>query len=46
MAGTAIDLISDRTLAAPQQAARKKRLLKGPAEFRRMRRDGPGRSSD
>jgi hypothetical protein len=39
MAGKAIDKLTDTTAAPDDQAARKKRLLKGPEEFREVRVD-------
>jgi hypothetical protein len=43
MAGKAIDKMTDTTAAPDDQAARKKRLLKGPEEFREVRVDRPGK---
>lgn len=43
MAGEAIDKLTDTTAAPDDQAARKKRLLKGPDEFREVRVDRPGK---
>lgn len=39
MAGKAIDTMSDGDASLDDQAARKRRLLKGPAEFRELRKD-------
>jgi hypothetical protein len=39
MAGNAIDEMSDDTASADEQASRKRRLVKGPEEFQRVRRD-------
>ena len=39
MAGKAIDEMTDATATTDDQAARKKRLLKGPEEFRKVRTD-------
>jgi hypothetical protein len=39
MASKAIDEMSDTTATPDDQATRKKRLLKGPEEFREMRMD-------
>jgi hypothetical protein len=41
MAGTAIDLMTDTTANPDDQASRKRRLLKGPEEFREARVDRP-----
>jgi hypothetical protein len=43
MAGKAIDKMTDTTATRGDQATRKKRLLKGPEEFRAMRVDRPNR---
>ncbi len=45
MASKAIDEMSDATATPDDQATRKKRLLKGPEEFRKMRVDGLKRKS-
>jgi hypothetical protein len=45
MAGKAIDKLTDTTAAPDDQAARKKRLLKGPEEFRAVRVDRPNRKT-
>jgi hypothetical protein len=39
MAGNAIDSMTDVTAHADDQASRKRRLLKGPEEFREVRVD-------
>ncbi len=41
MAGKAIDKMTDTSAAPDDQATRKKRLLKGPEEFRAVRVDRP-----
>ena len=41
MAGEAIDQHTDRSASSEEQESRKQRLLKGPAEFRELRRDHP-----
>ena len=41
MAGTAIDRMTDTTTNPDDQARRKRRLLKGPEEFREVRVDRP-----
>jgi hypothetical protein len=41
MAGRAIDRVEDRSVPAEDRARRKRRLLKGPQEFREMRGDLP-----
>ena len=41
MAGTAIDRMTDTTANPDDQASRKRRLLKGPEEFREARVDRP-----
>jgi hypothetical protein len=43
MAGEAIDQHTDPSASSEEQESRKQRLLKGPAEFREMRRDHPAR---
>ena len=42
MAGRTIDTIDDQSVSAHDRAKRKRRLLKGPQEFREMRKT-PGR---
>jgi hypothetical protein len=37
MAGTAIDTLSDQSATTEEQAKRKRRLIKGPSEFRDIR---------
>jgi hypothetical protein len=39
LAGEVIDRQADRTATSEERKSRKKRLLKGPKEFRDMRRD-------
>lgn len=39
MAGTQIDHLSDRSAPLEEQEKRKRRLLKGPSEFRDIRKD-------
>jgi hypothetical protein len=39
LAGRAIDRLMDPSVAAEEQAKRKRRLIKGPREFRSIRRD-------
>jgi hypothetical protein len=39
LAGEAIDRLADRSATAEQRETRKRRLLKGPKEFRGARRD-------
>src|SRR4051812_40149775 len=41
MAGTQIDRLADRSATDDQRASRKRRLLKGPKEFRDFRSDHP-----
>lgn len=41
MAGEAIDRHADQSASSAEQASRKRRLLKGPKEFRELRRDHP-----
>ena len=41
LAGEAIDWLRDKTAPAEEQAQRKRRLIKGPSEFREMRNDLP-----
>ena len=45
LAGTMIDWLGDKSAPPEEQAKRKRRLLKGPSEFREMRSDQakPGR---
>ena len=37
MAGCTLDRFTDKSAPAEEQAKRKRRLLKGPSEFREMR---------
>lgn len=39
LAGEMIDRLSDRSAPPEEQAKRKRRLIKGPSEFREMRND-------
>ncbi len=39
LAGEMIDWLRDRSAPAEEQAQRKRRLIKGPSEFREMRKD-------
>ena len=41
MAGEAIDRQADQSATAEERQSRKRRLLKGPAEFRELRLDHP-----
>ena len=41
MAGEAIDQHADPSASSEEQESRKRRLLKGPKEFRDLRRDHP-----
>jgi hypothetical protein len=41
VAGKVIDWHADRSATAEERASRKRRLLKGPKEFRELRRDQP-----
>ena len=41
LAGDAIDRLRDKSAAPAEQAKRKRRLIKGPPEFRDMRADSP-----
>jgi hypothetical protein len=41
MAGEAIDRQADQSATVEERESRKRRLLKGPAEFRELRRDHP-----
>jgi len=41
MAGAAIDRLTDKSAPHEERASRKRRLLKGPKEFREWRRDHP-----
>jgi hypothetical protein len=45
MAGQAIDKVSDESATDDERASRKRRLLKGPKEFRDMRGDLPKANS-
>ena len=45
MAGQAIDQLTDAAAPADDQASRKRRLLKGPEEFREARIDRPKRKT-
>jgi hypothetical protein len=44
MAGREIDRLADRSATSEEQAQRKRRLIKGPREFRDMRGDLPKKS--
>ncbi len=44
MAGREIDRLADQAATSEEQARRKRRLIKGPREFRDMRGDLPKRS--
>lgn len=41
LAGREIDTLGDKSAPAEERASRKRRLLKGPAEFRDVRTDHP-----
>src|SRR4051812_49151742 len=41
MAGSEIDRVSDQSVPHEERASRKRRLLRGPKEFREWRRDHP-----
>lgn len=41
MAGSAIDKIADVSVSPDDRASRKRRLVKGPEEFQKVRRDRP-----
>lgn len=41
MAGTEVDRLADTSASAQEQAKRKRRLLSGPQEFRKFRKDRP-----
>jgi hypothetical protein len=41
LAGQLIDRLGDRSIPQDERASRKRRLLKGPKEFRDLRRDHP-----
>jgi hypothetical protein len=41
MAGDILDRHADLSASSEEQASRKRRLLKGPKEFRELRRDHP-----
>src|SRR5215212_8198901 len=43
MAGSTLDQLAEKSAAPDQQAKRKRRLVKGPSEFRAMRDDSPKR---
>lgn len=43
LAGAAIDRLADQSASQEVRAMRKRRLLKGPSEFREMRADHPTR---
>lgn len=45
LAGNTIDKLSDATASADDQAIRKRRLLKGPEEFQRIRVDRSSRKT-
>jgi len=39
MAGTQLDRLADKSVSSGENASRKRRLLKGPEEFREIRED-------
>jgi hypothetical protein len=41
LAGEMVDFLGDQAATSDDRAKRKRRLLKGPAEFRQMRKDYP-----
>jgi len=41
MAAQELDRVADRTASSEERETRKRRLLKGPSEFREIRRDRP-----
>jgi len=43
LARAALDEMTDTTASPEDQASRKRRLIKGPEEFRSVRRDRPNR---
>ncbi len=43
LAGATIDEMTDTTASADDQGNRRRRLIQGPEEFQRMRRDRPNR---
>ena len=45
MAGREIDRLGDQTVSSKERAERKRRLIKGPREFRDIRVDQPNRKS-
>jgi hypothetical protein len=45
LAGSTIDRLGDKSAPPHEQAKRKRRLVKGPSEFREMRDDLPKRKS-
>jgi hypothetical protein len=46
MAGKELDRLIDKSAPTEEQATRKRRLLKGPREFRDIRKDRPGRGGN
>jgi hypothetical protein len=45
MAREELDRLVDKSVPAEEQATRKRRLIKGPTEFRDIRKDRPGKKS-
>ena len=45
LAGAAIDWLIDQSASPAEQAKRKRRLIKGPSEFREIRGDLPSRKA-
>ena len=45
MAGEELDRLIDKSVPAEEQATRKRRLLKGPREFRDIRKHRPAKKS-
>ncbi|MGL3210846.1 hypothetical protein [Bradyrhizobium sp. BR 1433] len=43
MAGEAIDKMADKAASSDERASRKRRLVKGPEEFQKVRRDRNGK---
>ena len=45
MAGEELDRLIDKSVPDEEQATRRRRLLKGPSEFRDIRKDRPAKKS-
>jgi hypothetical protein len=46
LAGEELDRLSDQSASVEEQASRKRRLIRGPGEFRNFRKDNPDKSEN